>query len=138
MPTARLHPREITTVLRVRYAETDQMGVVYYANYLVWFEVGRCEWLRAHGTTYDAIERGGVVLPVIDVRCEYRLPLRYDEEVEIRTRAVLLSPVRAEFRYEVVRRRDGATTAAGRTMHAAVDRRGRPTRLPADIRSLFA
>ena len=129
---------EVTTVVRVRYADTDKMGVVYYANYLVWFEIGRTEWLRAHGTSYHDVEAGGVVLPVIEAHCEYRLPTRYDEEVEIRTRASLRSAVRVEFQYAVVRREDGAVAASGRTVHAATDGHGRPRRLPASIRSLFA
>jgi acyl-CoA thioester hydrolase len=132
------HAREVTTTVRVRYAETDKMGVVYYANYLVWFEVGRCEWMRAQGTSYHDIEQGGVVLPVIEARCEYRVPLRYDDEVEIRTRAVLLSAVRVEFQYALVRSQDGTVAATGRTIHASTDVRGRPTRLPAPVRRLFA
>jgi acyl-CoA thioester hydrolase len=128
---------EVTTIVRVRYADTDQMGVVYYANYLVWFEVGRTEWLRAQGVSYRDIEAGGVVLPVIEARCEYRMPMQYDDEVEIRTRGVLLTPVRVEFRYTIARRSDGAVAAEGMTVHAATDHTGRPKRLPASIRSLF-
>ncbi len=130
--------RDVTTVVRVRYAETDNMGVVYYANYLVWFEVGRAEWLRAQGTTYRDIERGGIVLPVVEARCTYRMPLRYDDEVEIRTSAVLVTPVRVAFHYVVARRADGARAAEGVTVHAATDATGRPTRLPAAVRSLFS
>jgi len=131
------HAREVTTTVRVRYAETDKMGVVYYANYLVWFEVGRCEWLRAQGTSYHEIEQDGIVLPVIDAHCEYRTPLRYDDEVDIRTRAALLSAVRVEFQYAVVRSWDGSVAATGRTVHAATDAGGRPRRLPPAVRSLF-
>ena len=75
------------TRLRVRYAETDRMGVVYYANYLVWFEVGRTEWLRQAGWSYSDMERdAGVLLPVIEVQCEYRQPARYDDEVDVDAR----------------------------------------------------
>jgi acyl-CoA thioester hydrolase len=130
--------RNVTTIVRVRYAETDNMGVVYYANYLVWFEVGRAEWLRAQGTTYRDIERGGIVLPVVEARCTYRMPLRYDDEVEIRTDASLVTPVRVEFHYAIVRRADGGLAADGLTVHAATDTTGRPKRLPASIRSLFS
>ena len=77
------------------------MGVVYYANYLVWFEVARCEWLRATGWTYEALEAAGTVLPVIEAHCEYRQPARYDDDIEIRTTGALLSPVRLRFDYEV-------------------------------------
>ena len=128
---------DVTTPVRVRYADTDQMGVVYYANYLVWFEIGRTEWLRAQGTTYAAIERDGFVLPVIEARCQYRMSLRYDDEVGIRTRAALVTPVRVEFHYTIVRSPDGAVAADGLTVHAVTDKTGRPRRLPAAIRSLF-
>src|SRR5512140_1745558 len=94
-------PRESTARVRVRYAETDKMGVVYYANYLVWFEVGRCEWLRATGCSYRELEAEGTVLPVIGVHCEYRRPFRYDDEVEIRAKATLLSPARVRFDYDL-------------------------------------
>ena len=71
--------------VRVRYAETDRMGVVYYANYLIWFEVGRTEWLRHSGWSYRQMEHeGGVQLPVIEAHCEYRQPARYDDEIDIR------------------------------------------------------
>jgi acyl-CoA thioester hydrolase len=131
-------PRESVARVRVRYAETDKMGVVYYANYLVWFEVARCEWLRTTGSSYRQLEDDGTVLPVIEAHCEYRRALRYDDEVEIRTRATLLSPARLRFDYEVGR--EGATeaSAVGWTVHAGVDSTGRPRRLPVFVRSLFA
>ena len=126
-------------VVRVRYAETDKMGYAYYANYLTWFEVGRCEWLRSLGFTYrDMEEQDGAMLPVIEAHCEYRQPARYDDEIEIRARGELLSPVRVKFHYDVVRRPDGATTASGYTVHASTDLQGRPKRLPARVRTLFA
>jgi len=126
-------------VVRVRYAEVDKMGFAYYANYLAWFEVGRCEWLRALGWTYRAMEdEDGVMLPVIEAHCDYRLPARYDDELEIRATGQLLSPVRVRFSYEVVRRNDGVTLAAGHTVHAATDLAGRPRRLPDRVRVLFA
>ena len=126
-----------TTRLRVRYADTDQMGVVYYANYLVWFEVGRTEWLRQTGWSYREMEEDGVALPVIEAHCEYRQPLRYDDEVDIATRAVLVTPVRIRFEYEVTRAGDGASSAHGHTVHAAVDATGRPCRLPTRVRELL-
>src|SRR5213078_2473527 len=92
----------VETTLRVRYAETDQMGVVYYANYLVWFEVARADLLRQSGWTYREMEAGGVRLPVIEAHCEYRRPARYDEEIEIRTTGRMCSPVRMEFVYDVI------------------------------------
>jgi acyl-CoA thioester hydrolase len=129
--------RVSTSIVRVRYAETDKMGVVYYAHYLVWFEVGRTDWLRDTGWTYRAMEDEGVGLPVIEARCEYRAGARYDDELEIRTTARLLSPVRLAFDYDIVRAGDGQSIASGHTVHAAVDRAGRPVRLPARVRELL-
>jgi acyl-CoA thioester hydrolase len=127
-----------SALVRVRYAETDQMGVVYYANYFVWFEVGRCELLRTLGWTYREMEADGYMLPVIDAACEYRQPARYDDELEIRTEGSLVSPVRVEFRYTVVRRGDDTVVASGRTSHAALNKAGRPCRLPDRIRRLLS
>ena len=127
-----------TSTVRVRYAETDKMGIVYYANYLVWFEIGRTDWLRDTGWTYRAMEDDGIQLPVIEAHCEYRQGARYDDEVEIRTRAQKLSPVRIQFEYEVVRRADAVVLATGHTVHATIDRQGRPTRMPDRVKDLFA
>ncbi|MGH9174190.1 MAG: acyl-CoA thioesterase [Vicinamibacterales bacterium] len=125
-------------MVRVRYAETDKMGIVYYAHYLVWFEIGRTEWLRETGWTYRAMEEDGVGLPVIEAHCEYRAGARYDDDLEIRTRARRVSAVRLAFDYEVVRRTDRQTIATGYTVHATVDRAGRPVRLPARVKELLA
>ena len=125
------------TRVRVRYAETDRMGVVYYANYFVWFEVGRADWLRQTGWTYREMERDGVSLPVIEAQCEYRQPARYDDEIEITTRGTLVTPVRVRFDYELSRADDQAAIASGHTVHAAVDPGGRPCRLPTRVREMF-
>jgi acyl-CoA thioester hydrolase len=130
-------PRESSARVRVRYAETDKMGVVYYANYLAWFEIGRCEWLRATGLTYRELEEQGTVLPVIETHCQYRRPLRYDDEVEIRTRGTLLSPARIRFDYEVVPCGAPSASAVGWTEHCTVDPAGRPRRLSPAARRLF-
>ena len=79
--------------IRVRYAETDQMGVVYYANYLVWFEVARADLLRSLGWSYREMEAAGIALPVIEAHCQYLRPARYDEEIEVKTEGRMLSPV---------------------------------------------
>jgi acyl-CoA thioester hydrolase len=126
------------SIVRVRYAETDKMGVVYYANYLVWFEVARADLLRGLGWSYREMEHSGVSLPVIEAHCEYHRPARYDDELEIRAVGRLLSPVRMEFTYEVRRLADGQLAASGRTVHAALDTTGRPCRLPSRIREVFA
>jgi acyl-CoA thioester hydrolase len=125
--------------VRVRYAETDQMGFAYYANYLAWFEVGRCEWLRSLGWSYRDLEaRDAIRLPVIEAHCEYRQPARYDDELLIRAAGEMASPVRIRFTYEVVRASDGAGLACGHTVHASTDLAGRPKRLPAHVRACFA
>lgn len=136
-PPARGLPSS-TSVVRVRYAETDKMGVVYYANYLVWFEVGRADLLRSLGWTYRDMEHAGISLPVIEAHCVYQRPARYDDELEIRTTGRILSPVRMEFTYEVRRIDDGVVAASGKTVHAALDKGGKPCRLPERIRQVFA
>lgn len=123
--------------LRVRYAETDKMGVVYHANYLVWFEVGRTDWLRQSGWTYREMEAAGVSLPVIEAHCAYRQPARYDDEVAVDAKPVAVSPVRLRFDYLLRRVDGGAVLAEGYTVHAAVDQAGRPCRLPDEVRRLL-
>jgi len=124
--------------IRVRYAESDKMGVVYYANYFVWFEVGRNDLLRDSGWNYREMEIDGFALPVIEAHCTYRESAKYDDEIEVRTRGAMLSPVRVQFTYEVVRMADEATLATGTTVHATLDRNGRPCRLPPRVRTLFS
>jgi len=124
--------------VRVRYAETDQMGVVYYANYFVWFEVGRTDLLRSAGWSYREMEADGYTLPVIDAQCAYRESAKYDDELEVRTTGSLMSPVRLQFTYEVVRPADRKTLATGSTVHATLDRAGRPCRVPERVRALFS
>jgi acyl-CoA thioester hydrolase len=130
-------PASVSAV-RVRYAETDKMGVVYYANYFVWFEVARADLLRSLGWTYREMEEEGVALPVIEAYCEYKQPARYDDELDIKANGSMVSQVRMQFEYEVIRRIDGTMAAVGHTVHAALDRAGRPCRLPERIRKAFA
>jgi acyl-CoA thioester hydrolase len=129
--------RESTSTVRVRYAETDKMGIVYYANYLVWFEIARTDWLRDTGWTYRAMEDDGLALPVIEAHCDYRSSARYDDEIAIATTARLVSAVRLAFDYTVSRPADSTLIASGHTVHATVDRAGRPVRLPARVKDLF-
>ena len=130
-------PQSISHV-RVRYAETDKMGVVYYANYFVWFEVGRTDLLRQADWTYREMETEGFGLPVIEAHCAYRESAKYDDELEVRTTGAMLSPVRVTFTYEVVRPADAATLATGSTVHATIDRHGRPCRLPERVRAVLS
>ena len=127
-----------TARIRVRYAETDQMGVVYHGNYFAWFEIGRVELLRQTGWSYKALEADGIGLPVIEATCQYRHPARYDDELEIRTAGRMASAVRVEFSYELVRLEDQRVLATARTMHVPISREGKPCRLPAALRETFA
>jgi len=113
------------------------MGVVYYANYFVWFEIGRTDLLRGAGWSYREMEVAGFSLPVIDARCVYRRPAQYDDELDVRTAGCMLSPVRLEFEYEIARREDTVILATGHTVHASLDSSGRPRRLPERVRALF-
>src|SRR5207245_1997748 len=105
-------PQSVSRV-RVRYAETDKMGVVYYANYFVWFEVGRTDLLRETGSTYRDLESDGITLPVIEAHCEYLRSAHYDDDLEIHTLGTLLSPVRVEFAYQVIRAAEPTLIATG-------------------------
>ena len=129
--------RTSTSTVRVRYAETDKMGVVYYANYLVWFEVARTDCLRESGWTYRSMEEDGFALPVIEAHCDYKASARYDDQLAITVAARLMSPVRLAFDYTVSRLSDAVLIASGHTIHASVDRTGRPVRLPARVKGLF-
>jgi acyl-CoA thioester hydrolase len=123
-----------SSTVRVRYAETDQMGVAYHGNYFAWFEVGRTDLLRGHGMTYRDLEREGLRLPVIETQAKFIRPALYDDVLEIRTRIRALSGARIAFSYEVHRDGSPGPLATGETSHAAVDLAGRPRRLPVDLR----
>jgi acyl-CoA thioester hydrolase len=110
---------------------------VYYANYLVWFEVARTEWLRARGWSYREMEAEGFALPVIEAHCEYRQPARYDDDIEIDATASLVTPVRLRFDYQVRRPGPSPVCAVGYTTHVALDGRGKPVRLPARVREIW-
>ena len=128
----------VDTVVNVRYAETDQMGVVYYANYLVWFEVGRVAWCRAKGFRYRDMEREDERFMVVaEVNCRYRAPARFDEDILIRTGIAGATEKVIRFRYEVLNRRTRQLLANGETVHVVTDQKLRPARLPEKYRSLF-
>jgi len=114
------------------------MGVVYHANYFVWFEVGRTDLLRNNGWTYREMEAEGLSLPVIEAHAEYKQPARYDDELEVRVEGSLVSPARVQFAYQIVRVSDSQLLVTGRTVHATIDRDGRPCRLPERVKGLFA
>ncbi|MBF8983343.1 acyl-CoA thioesterase [Lutibacter sp. B2] len=112
--------------IRVRYEETDQMGVVYYGNYYTWFEVGRTEFFRSLGYTYAQLEEEGIILPVIESQCSYKDSAKYDDELSIRTTIKNLKGVRLEFQYEVIRKKDETILATGSTTHAFVNKNLKP------------
>ena len=119
-----------STDYRVIYGDTDQMGVVYYANYLRWFERGRSEFLRQIGLPYANIEAAGFHFPVAEVSCRYAQSAHYDDVVEIATTLVELSRVYLIFEYEIFRQADHLVLAAGSTKHACIDRDGQVKRIP--------
>jgi acyl-CoA thioester hydrolase len=119
------------TRFRVRYAETDQAGVVYHSNYLIWFEVGRVELCRDYGFNYRDMEtEADALLPVIEARVSYRAPARYDDEIVVRTRIVELRSRLIGFAYEILRANDGTLLAEGQTRHVVMNREGRAKSLP--------
>jgi acyl-CoA thioester hydrolase len=123
------------THLRVRYADTDAMGVVYYANYLAYFEIGRVEFLRAAMADYRAIEEAGAVAAVTRADCRYHAPARFDDVLAVFTRAASIGRVSMRFEYEVRREPDRTLLAEGYTEHALLDRQTfRLTRLPDGLR----
>jgi acyl-CoA thioester hydrolase len=118
-------------VIRVRYAETDQMGVAYYSNYLVWFEIGRVELIRQLGFSYQEMEWDHYYLPVVEARCRYKTPALYDEALIIRTRLAKLRPSLILFGYDVIRQSDGELLAEGETSHIVVGPEKKKAQLPA-------
>ena len=116
--------------IRVRYAETDQMGVAYYANYLVWFEVGRSEFCRKRGFRYADLEALGFKLVVSDVHCRYRSSSRYDETVIVRTRLKGVNKRMVTFGYQILREDREEVIAEGETRHICVDPNGKTKSLP--------
>jgi acyl-CoA thioester hydrolase len=121
----------VETRLRVRYAETDQMGVVYHANYLIWMEVGRVEYWRKAGLRYRDMEReDGVLLVVAEANCRYLAPAFYDDEVLIETRVTASSPRMIRFEYQMAAANDGRVLATGYTKHVFCGTDRRPRRVP--------
>ena len=126
------------TKLRVRYAETDQMGVVYYANYLVYMEMGRVEYCRSAGLRYRDMEEGdGIFLAVAEAHCRYLAPARYDDELIIRTWVDEARLRMISFRYEIVHAETGRLLAKGGTKHVFCDRTMKPCKLPAKYHAMF-
>lgn len=122
---------------RVRYGETDQMGVVYHGNYLVYFEMGRTEFLRSYGLAYRALEERGIFLAVTRAELRFRASARYDDPLLIRTRILGHGPARVHFGYEVFHEATGMKLAEGSTELACLDESKRPRKLPAELQSFL-
>ena len=118
-------PLEVGFCGRVRYGETDQMGVAYYANYLTWFEVGRTEFCRELGRPYSFWEKEGIFLPVVEAHCRYKRPAMYDDEILIRTGITSLKKYSLQFQCHIAKKNDGKVIAEGWTRHGIVDREGK-------------
>ena len=127
------------TTLRVRYAETDRMGVVYHANYLIWFEIGRTEFCRARGFAYrDMEENADAFLVVAESYCRYKAPAFYDDELVVRTHITELRRRSVRFGYEILRVPDGLIIAEGETGHVVTDGNGRVKSMPEHYRDLLS
>ena len=125
--------------VKVRYAETDQMGVAYYANYLVWFEVGRSQYCVDCGFSYRDMEREtGLYMIVAEAYCRYLAPAHYEDDLLITTRVLELSRRTLRFAYEITRERDASKVARGETLHVLMTSEGRPASLPEKYRELLS
>lgn len=131
-PDGRVHSHRHR--FRVIYGDTDRMGIVYYANYLRYFEAGRTELLRASGLDYLQLEAQGVYLPVAEAQAKYRAPAGYDDELELETVVAQVGTSSIRMRYALRRVRDEVLIATGETRHACVDRSGRVIRVPGPVR----
>lgn len=120
---------------RVIYGDTDQMGVVYYANYLALFERGRCEYMRERAFDYGALEREGFFLPVVEANVKYRSPAKFDDLLTIEADITAASRITCTFSYRILR--GDTLLCEGTTVHACLSRAGRPVRLPSPIRALL-
>jgi acyl-CoA thioester hydrolase len=123
---------EVETTLRVRYSETDRMGIVYHTHYVVWFEIARTEFCRAAGLPYRSMEDRGILILVTSVECRYRRPARYDDAIRVFARIPELAPRGLAFEYRI-EAEDGGCLAEGATRHVFAGADGRPRRAPAEI-----
>ena len=132
-------PSPVTTIhFRVRYAETDAMGVVHHSRYVPWFEMGRTEFIRAHGYTYRQLEEMGVLLAVIELNARYRAAARYDDPILLTTRLVEFGRVKLRFAYQVYNEASGQLLCEAETVHAYIGRDGRPIRITSQFPAAWA
>lgn len=126
-----------TTEIKVRYAETDAMGIVYYANYLVWFEVGRTEYLLAEGLEYTEVEKAGLFMAVVEAQCRYKAPARYGDTVIVETQPSDVKYSSLKFNYKIYRKKDRLFLAQGTTTHVLIDKEIKPRKVPEKLRALL-
>jgi acyl-CoA thioester hydrolase len=139
MSKSTAQPEFIETTVNVRYAETDQMGIVYYANYLIWFEVGRVAWCKAKGFHYAEMEsKDGRFLMVAEASCRYKAPARFEDDVVVRTALAKATDRVIRYRYEICRKSTGQLLVTGETAHVITDLSFRPARLPDHYRGYFS
>jgi acyl-CoA thioester hydrolase len=130
--------RPVTTELRVRYAETDQMGVVYHSNYLIWCEIGRTDYIRALGTPYAELERNGVALAVSEASLRCHAPARYDDVVRVETSLTEVRSRTVTFDYVIAHAGTGVRLATARTILVSLDSAGKVAALPGDVRAFLS
>ena len=123
-------PSKVETTFRVRYAETDQMGIVHHASYVVWLEEGRSNWMRVHGSSYAQFEREGLVLAVTDLNVRYKRSARYDQPVTVRCWVESVRSRQMQFNYEIVDPATGEIFVAASTKHVCLDRNGKLVNIP--------
>jgi acyl-CoA thioester hydrolase len=132
--SAKIH----TTEIKVRYAETDKMGIVYYANYLVWFEVGRTEYLLSEGLDYRDVEKDDLFMAVVESHCVYKAPARYGDVVVVHTQPAEVKNSSLKFVYKITRKSDNVLLVEGYTTHVLIDKNIKPRKIPEKIRNLLA
>ena len=120
------------TTIRVRYEETDRMGVVYYANYLIWFEVARTEFFRRLGLPYTELEKEGVRLMVVEAKCAYKSPATYDDLITVKTRITKMKNTSLVFLYDLYREK--TLVATGESTHVFTDEKAKPVRIPGRVK----
>ncbi|MFB3850861.1 MAG: acyl-CoA thioesterase [Acidobacteriota bacterium] len=128
---------EVVSELRVRYVETDQMGIVHHSVYFHWMEVGRTDYLRKKGFPYSKMEESGIKMPLIEASAKYVSPAKYDDEILVITKLEEFSPIKFSFSYKIVRKSDRKLIAEGITKHIAADCQNKPKRVPKEILSII-
>ncbi|MDP8263712.1 MAG: thioesterase family protein [Candidatus Ancaeobacter aquaticus] len=127
--------KKYTFGLRVRYEETDQMGYAYYGNYFTWFEVARSEYFRDNNIPYTGFEKKGLYLPAVEATCKYEVPLAYDDLIDITVWISEIKNASMVFQYEI--RKDASLIAKGKTIHAFINEKSKPVRVPDEVRAIY-